>query len=151
MKRTFLLTLLFIITCLATIPVTSAGPSETETFVQEDDPPIVLHMREINQRLRQLRGQLTPENQGENLKLVREIRIHAEKAQKEQPLKTPGLPPEERDAFLKGYQALMGKVLSTLDKLESSLSDGDLEAAQSMLVTLNDLKSEGHQTYQKEE
>ncbi len=151
MKRLSYLTLILLFTNSLLISTTSAHSREAESLSQEDVPPIVAQMRQVNQNLRQLRRQLTAEKKNENLKLIREIRKHIEKAREEEPLKTPELPAQERGAFLKGYQVLIDQVLKTLDKLEASVSDGNLEQAEALLAELNNMKKEGHQKYQKEE
>ncbi|HUV12301.1 MAG TPA: cytochrome b562 [Acidobacteriota bacterium] len=151
MKRLAYLILVFLFTNPLLISKTSTHSGGAESSSQEDVPPIVAHMRQVNQNLRQLRRQLTADKQDENLKLIREIRKHLEKAREEEPLKTPELPAQERDSFLKGYQVLIGKVLSKIDRLEASVSDGNLEQAEALLADLNNMKKEGHQKYQKEE
>ena len=151
MKRLAYLIFVFLFTNPLLISKTSTHSGGAESSSQEDVPPIVAHMRQVNQNLRQLRRQLTADKQDENLKLIREIRKHLEKAREEEPLKTPELPAQERDSFLKGYQVLIGKVLSKIDRLEASVSDGNLEQAEALLADLNNMKKEGHQKYQKEE
>ena len=151
MKRLSYLILVLLFTNSVLISKASTLPGNAESLSQEDVPPIVAQMRQINQNLRQLRRQLTADKKNENLQLIREIRKNLEKAREEEPLKTPELPAQEWDSFLKGYQVLIGKVLNTLDNLESSVSDGKLEQAETLLAELNNLKKEGHQKYQKAE
>lgn len=151
MKRLSYLTLALLFTNTLLISKATTPAGETESSLQEDVPPIVAQMRQINQNLRLLRRQLTADKKDENLQLIREIRQNLEKAREEEPLKTPELPPQEKDAFLKGYQVLLGKVLVTLEQLATSVSDGKLETAEALLADLNNLKKEGHQKYQKEE
>jgi soluble cytochrome b562 len=151
MKRLSHLTLVLALVSVFQILDIQANPVESGSAIQEDVPPVVAYMREVGQSLRQMRRQLTPDKQEENLKLVNEIRENLEKARGEEPLKTPEIPAQERDAFLKGYKELLSKSLTTINKLEVSLSEGDLDQAQELLVALNDIRKEGHGKYQKEE
>lgn len=151
MKRHSHLTLVLLLVSAFQCLEIQAKPVEPGSAIQEDVPPIVAYMRVVGQNLRQMRRQITPDKQEENLKLVKEIRQNLEKARGEEPLKTPEIPAQERDAFLEGYRELVGKALSTIDKLEAALSQGDLDQAQELLVALNDIRKDGHGKYQKEE
>ena len=101
MKRLSYLILVLLFTNSVLISKASTLPGNAESLSQEDVPPVVDQMRQINQNLRQLRRQLTADKKDENLQLIREIRKNLEKAREEEPLKTPELPAQERDSFLK--------------------------------------------------
>ena len=118
----------------------------------EDVPPIVAQMRQINQNLRTLRGQFDqPSLKSQNIELVDAIRTHVKAAQQLEPLKTPQIPVDQRPAFLKDFRAELDKVLGTLDQLKGALQSGDTEAAKALLLKLNDLKREGHQEFKSPE
>ena len=119
MKRLSHLTLVLLLVSAFQILDIQANPVEPGSAIQEDVPPVVAYMRQVGQSLRQMRRQLTPDKQAENLKLVKEIRENLEKARGEEPLKTPEIPAQERDAFLNGYQELVDKAITTVDKLEA--------------------------------
>lgn len=115
---------------------------------EQPPPPIVQHMRHINQNLRTLRGQFDQSAmQAENLRLVEAIRSDVRAAEKLQPLKTPQIPAEQREAFLKNYRAELEEVVDTLDQLEGALKKNDTDTAKTLILKLNDIKREGHQRF----
>jgi soluble cytochrome b562 len=132
--------LLLILTAI-TAPVLRAAEDEPV-------PPIVAHMRKINENLRTLRGQYDqPALQSENVRLVETIRTHVKAAQQLEPLKTPQIPAEQRADFLRDFRATLGRVLDTLDQLEAALKRNDAATAKALILKLNDIKREGHEKF----
>lgn len=118
----------------------------------EDVPPIVAHMREINENLRKLRSQYDqPDKKPENVQLVETIRTHVEAAQKLQPLKTPKIPADQREAFLKAFRTKLDEVLDTLAQLEDAEKEGNFPSARELILKLNELKKEGHKRFRSED
>lgn len=136
---------LLLLTFGLTAPALRAGDDENV-------PPIVAHMRQINENLRTLRGQYDqPGLESENVQLVETIRMHVQAAQKLEPLKTPQIPADQRAAFLRDFRSELDKVLDTLDQLEVALKQGDSAAAKELILKLNDIKKEGHQKFKSPE
>lgn len=118
----------------------------------EDVPAIVAHMRKINENLRELRSQYDqPDKKAENVEIVETIRTHVKAAQKLQPLKTPKIPADQREAFLKAFRAKLDEVLDTLAQLEDAEKEGDFPSARELILKLNELKKEGHKRFRSED
>lgn len=140
-QKTWLFLILF---CLA-VPNLSAKNDE-------DVPPIIAHMRKINENLRKLRSQYDqPDKKSENVELVETIRTHVKAAQKLQPLKTPKIPADRREAFLKAFRAKLDEVLDTLAQLENAEREGNFPSARELILELNELKKEGHKRFRSED
>lgn len=132
----------------------AAAESTAEPVVQDDEDaaPIVLHMRQVNRNLRQLRRQLgQSDKKAESLKLVQSIQQDLQAAKELEPLKTDDLPSSDRAAFLKDFRSLMDTVISAVEELHGAIEGDDIEKASSLVSKLNDLKREGHEQFQKEE
>ncbi len=133
-----------ILFCL-TVPILGATSDE-------DVPAIVAHMRKINENLRKLRSQYDqPDKKSENVELVETIRTHVKAAQKLQPLKTPKIPADQKEAFLKAFRAKLDEVLDTLVQLEDAEKKGDFPSARELILKLNELKKEGHNRFRSED
>jgi soluble cytochrome b562 len=150
-KEAWYMRKLGIVWCLA---VNTAWFAALPAAVQDDEqvPEIVRHMRQVNQNLRALRGQVAePDRIEQNLQMVADVRKHLQAAQKLEPLKTPELPPAERESFLKDFRAMLDRVFETVDALESAIRNGDAAAARERLLELNELKNQGHERFKKPE
>ncbi len=135
-----------LLTCLAP-GAWAASPAPA----QEEEPAIVQHMKQINRSLRRLRRQAADAAQKDSsLELVRQMKTHAQAAQKEEPLKTSDLPEAERGPFLKAFREGMGSVIETLTLLESALENEKFDQTEELVKKLFDLKKEGHDQFQKE-
>lgn len=118
---------------------------------QDEDPVIVQHMKQMNRALRRLRRQAgDAEQKDSSLELVRQMKTHAQAAQKEDPLKTPDLPEAERGPFLKEFREKMDSLIETLTQLESALENDHFDQTEELVKKLFDLKKEGHDKFQKE-
>jgi soluble cytochrome b562 len=108
-------------------------------------------MRDVNKGFRTLRRQLDDTAQKDaNLKLIAQIRSALSLAKQEEPLKTPELPASDRGPFLEGYQQLLEKVIAEMDKLKEAVAAGNIAEAKNHLKQINEIKTQGHERFQKE-
>ena len=117
---------------------------------QDEASAVAVHMKAINQGLRELRRQLNDsDNTKANLALIAEVKKHLLGARKEEPSKTMDLAESEREQFLKAYRALLDEVISTMDRLEEAVKEERPGDAEALVKQLNDLKKEGHGKFQE--
>lgn len=142
--QTFAITSLLLLLVGLTAPILA--------MQEEDVPPIVAHMRKVNENLRTLRGQYDqPSLKQENVQLVETVRTHIQAAQKLEPLKTPEIPESQREDFVKAFRAELDKVLEVLDQLEAALNQEDSASARELILKLYDLREEGHKRFRSED
>ena len=117
---------------------------------QEEPSSVASHMKEINKDFRELRRQLKdPEKIDANLALIGNLRQHFRGAREGEPSKARSLPESERNAFVAEYQSLLDQVITTVEKLEKALKDGQIKQAETLLKQLNDQKKSGHGKFQE--
>jgi len=117
---------------------------------QDEASAVAVHMKAINQGLRELRLQLNDSDKTKaNLALIAEVKKHLMGAQKEEPSKNLDLPESEREPFLKAYRAVLDEVISTMDRLEEAVKEERPGDAEALVKQLNDLKKEGHSKFQE--
>ena len=60
------------------------------------------------------------------------------------------LPAGERDAFLAGYRKAMDELVTLIDQLGKSITDGDWEGANKIMGLIKQSQREGHKEYRSE-
>jgi cytochrome c556 len=119
---------------------------------QQKEPETELgkKMEAINKAYGTLRRQVADATKNEDsLKQIATIRENAEASLKLQPKKTDTVAADEKAKFVSGYQAQMKKFIADLDKVEAAIKAGNNSEANTLMATLKQDQSDGHNEYRK--
>ncbi len=116
-----------------------------------EEKDVYSHMEEISDAYRDLRRALRRPDEtkiDEYLELVQKMQVGFVISKALEPTQAEGLEGEEKTEMLRQYRAEMTKTIVQLIEVERALLAGDLEAANTALEPVSDLKAEGHEKYQ---
>lgn len=124
------------------------SPAPASPVQDPEDTQLATYMKDINRTLRGLRSSLRdPTRNAESAASCRELQILVTKARGEKPMMTADVPEADRPDFLIGFQRDLVDFAMKLLELESTILDGDNEAAQEMWKDVNGIKSPAHEKY----
>ncbi len=117
------------------------------------DTPLGEQMDKMKVANRDLKAALeAPSDAGkpEYLALVASLRAAAVASRDLVPVKADEVPAGERDAFLAGYRKAMDELVTLIDQLGKSITDGDWEGANKIMGLIKQSQREGHKEYRSE-